>query len=242
MKKYIFWLIAPLIFFTCGNKEVSIKKYYFPYTEFFTAKVYKYTDSKDSNQVMYCYFKTDIKKGDTLLTTCFYNTTFKLTNVFLNGITENGSIVQQVYVSLGDTLKMFQCTVDKNDAFSWKIKPKQTLFVSFKMGGAEKEESQEIVTERSFEEKKEKITFNGKEYECLLVKESTLFNRIVTNRTITQEQQRNSYYGEGVGLLQFETFNANGTSNLFTLKKILDENEWEKLLPSTPDSSGTASK
>ena len=241
MKKYGFLLILLLV--ACGKKETSIKKYYFPYAELTTPQVYKYTDKKNPGSVMYWYFKTDVKKGDTLLTTCIYDQHFNLTSVFLNDITPTGSSLKQMFVGLGDSLSMYQCMVKQRDAFNWIIKPGQKLYVAFGMQNEQNTESKEVITERSFEPKKELLNFNGKEYECILVKENTSINQVKTNRTVTEEQQRNSYYAEGIGLLQFETFNINGTSNIFALEKILTEAEWKQVNPaSVMDSTAATAK
>ncbi len=239
MKKYVFLFIIVAGFITCGKKEVSLKKYYFPYASFTDPQIYQYTDSKDSNLVMYWHFKTETKNGDTILTTSFYDQNYTLTNVFYNKITNDGARLAKMYINLGDSSNMYPCEIKKDEVFNWNIKPEQTIFVSFNMYSPDSSQSQEIVTERSFENNRVPLNYNGKTYQCLLVKEQTLINHITVNRTKTEEQERSSYFAEGIGLIQLETFHANGSSNVFTLKKILSEVEWKGLQPIALDSNST---
>jgi hypothetical protein len=230
-------MLAGLI--ACGKKEASIKQYYFPYATFTEPKVYQYADSKDSNLVMYWHFKTDIENSDTILTTSFYDQNYTLTNVFINKITNEGARLIKMYINMGDSSKMYPCEVKKDEVYNWSIKPKQTIFVSYNLYSPDSTQSKEIVTERSFENNRVPLNFNGKQYQCLLVKEQTIINHITVNRTKTEEQERSSYFAEGIGLIQLETFHANGSSNVFILQKILTKGEWKGIQPMAVDSNST---
>lgn len=242
MKKttVLFLLLAGLI--ACGKKDMPIKKYYFPYANFIQPKVYQYEERKDTNAIMYWQFTTTVEGADTVLTTYIYNSKFKLSNIYQNIISAEGCTLTEMLVNMparldssggGDSTAMVKYAVKENEVFQWKVKPNQKLALAVAISNQDGSESEEVVTERSFEPKKEVKKFNGKEYECILAKDVTMFNHIRTNRTIGEEQQRNSYFAEGIGLIEFETFNHTGTSTYFTLKKIMTDEEWKKMLPTS---------
>jgi hypothetical protein len=241
MKKYIVFLLFASCLMACGKKEVSVKKYYFPYASFTESKVYKYTEAKDPNAVLYWRLNTTPNNMDTLLVIEVFNAQLQLTTAFLTRITETGAQLKQMLINPGDTANTYRCTIKQNEAFNWQIKPKQKLFVSFTVANQTTNESDEVVIERSFEDKKAPVNFNGKEYTCLVMKEASLINHVQPNRTITEEQERTSYFAEGIGLIQFETFNFDGSSTRYMLEKIMTEAEW-KSFSATPDSSGTATR
>jgi hypothetical protein len=221
----------------CGNKKTSIKRYYFPYKDFFTAKVYKYVNAKDSTKFAYWRFETGAKNGDTVLTTGIYDSQLHLTTAYHNGITDEGSRLRMMFVNLGDSVNMYQCEVKKNESFNWIIDPKTAWFVSFRMQNGNGLESREIVSERNVAPKKEKLTFDGETYECLVVKETTLINLVTNNRTKTEEQLRTSYFADGIGLVQFETFYADGTSELYKLESIIVDKDEKMFVKEKTDST-----
>lgn len=235
MKKYTFILFIIVGLIACGTKEISIKKYYFPYASFIKPQIYQYVERKDSSSVMYWYFKTMVEKGDTLLTTYIFDSNFQLKNIYQNTITSEGCILKEMFINMGDSTIMTQCLVEENEVFRWKIKPTEKLMVSFGISNASGDELENVITERSFEPKIELIKFNEKKYECLIAKDFILLNHIKTNRTASEEQHRTSFFAKGIGLIEFETFYANGSSTYFSLKKIISEEEWSKMTLGTPD-------
>ena len=218
---------------------MSVKKYYFPYQNFVQPKVYQYSDQKDTNVTMYWHFKTTVKGIDTVLTTYIYNSKMQLTNIYESNLSANGCILKRMLVSRGDTSAVLEYTVKENEVFLWKIKSDQKLFLSFSVSNQDGSESEGCTTERSFGTKKEIKKFNGNEYECMVVKDVIMLNHIRNNINANEEQQRTSFFAKGIGLLEFETFNSNGTSTYFTLKKIMTEEEWRKVILSTTDSIST---
>lgn len=221
---------------SCGKKS-SLKPYYFPYPDFFTPKVYKYVNAKDTADFQYWRFETGAKNGDTVMTTGIYNSNLRLLTAYHNKITDEGSRLQLMFVNLGDSTTLYQCEVKQNESFNWEVKPKTPIVLSFGMKSIDGKESREIVSERSFESKKEMLNFNGENYECVVVKESTMFNFATGNKTRSEEQQRTSYFAKGVGLIQYETFYANGESELFKLDQIIIDKDKKMFLPELRDSA-----
>jgi hypothetical protein len=231
--------ILGLVLVACQKQTASVKKYYFPYASFMQPQIYQYADGRDTSLTMYWHFKTEVSKTDTLLTTSFYNSRFQLTHIFKNKINPEGCNLIQMLVINQDSAQLHQSEVKKNEVFAWKPKPKQSLFLSYRINHADPSVFEEIVTERKYMDKTEFVNFNGKEYECILVKDQTLINYITTNRTQTEEQERSSYFAEGLGLIKMETFNAKGANSLLVLKKIYTEAEWNQLRMPAADSSST---
>ncbi len=215
---------------SCGRKKIATRNYYFPYATFFESTTYKYVDSKDSSKVLYWNFNTTVENSDTVFSTGIYNKELVLVSIFANKIGKEEVELSAMYVNLGRSDTLYKCEVKSGEVFNWKVDPKIALFVSYAISNKDKTQSEEVVTERSFEEKKEIASYGGKDYECLVVKEKTLINHIVETRTKTEEQERNSFFASGIGLIQFETFNADGSNVMFILNNILTKKEWELMI------------
>jgi hypothetical protein len=226
MKKLLIILLVAIGLISCGKRHIDTHAFYFPYATFIEPKIYQYQTEADSNEQMYWYLKTEAKNTDTTFVATIYNSNFKITSVYFNSITEQGAYLKQMFINLDDSASIHQCTIKENTSYLWKVKPKQSFFLSFSMSNPAGSESEEVITERIFEETKEKINFQGKDYPCIIIQEKSNFNHVRTNRTSTEEQERYSYFAEGIGLVRFETFNANGNNTVQHLKKIMTEQEW----------------
>lgn len=242
MKKVLMLLLTVAGILSCGKKEINIKAYYFPYTNFATSSTYKYVDASDSSKVVYWNFTSTIKNGDTLLFTTIYNKELMVTAAFVNQILEEGVELREMFVNTGDSNSLSKCEVRSSEVFNWKLKPKTSIFVSYAISNNTNTQTEEVVTERIFEPKKEIAKYAGKDYQCLVVREKTLINHIQETRTKTEEQERNCYFAPGIGLIQFETYNADATSNIFKLANIISDDEWKKMLSVPTDSTTTSIK
>jgi hypothetical protein len=241
-KNLLISFIAVIGLISCGKQGIKTRSYYFPYASFTNQKIYKYVDAADSSKVLYWHFQTEVKNGDTLFSTGIYNSKFVLTSVFLNTITEDGVLLREMYINVSDSNILQKCEVKSGAVFEWNAKEKVPLFLSYSISNKDKTVSEDILTDRTFERKKEAVTFQGKEYQCLVVREKTLINHVNANTTKTDEQERNSFFAEGLGLIKFETYNSDVTSNVFNLQKILSLDEWKKLMPQPTDSLQSSSK
>ena len=123
MNRLLIALLIIVFFTACGKKVSSIKKYYFQYANFIKPQAYKYEEKKDNNVVMYWLFKTNIDKGDTLLTTYIFDANFKPQNIYLNNISNEGSILKEMFINKGDSIVMTKCQVNENEVYKWKMKP-----------------------------------------------------------------------------------------------------------------------
>jgi hypothetical protein len=170
------------------------------------------------------------------MTTAIYDQDLKLSVVYHNNITDEGSRLQKMLVNVSDSNTLLKAEVKQAESFNWFLKPKTPWYLSFSIK-IDEVESQEIVSERNVEPEKVQLTFNGETYECLVIKESTMINLVSNNRTRSEEQQRTSYFAKGVGLVQYETFYANGTSELFKLSEIIIDKNKDMLVPVKKDST-----
>lgn len=236
MKRAWMYLLVALVFISCGGKKSVLKSYYFPYADFTIAKVYKYVNAKDTADIMYWRFETVAQNGDTVMSTAIYNKDLTLTSVFHNKITEEGAQLQSMLVNTGDSILLVNCEIKKNESFNWQYSMQAPWLVAFAFKNPDGISSQEVVSERNVEKQKQKITVANQLYDCIVIKESTMFNVISSNRTRSEEQQRTSYFAQGIGLIKFETFHANGTSDIFELKEIIIDKDKKTVTPVKQDS------
>lgn len=234
------WVVLGLFLMGCGVGTPSKKKYYFPYPDLVTPKVYVFTAEHDDKIKLYWHLKTTIKENDTLVTTSVYSPNFVLTERFVEQINKEGSILREVDMS-NDT-GLVKGKIEEDQVYHWAQGGDEKLYFSFKYPGPKGE--QHIIKERSTAPGKHDISYQGNVYVCIRFDDTFTLNNKMANRTETTEQYRNSYYAEGIGLITYETFYPNGSSIRLSLAEIIDEDTFNqrKLENSKPPSDSKKSK
>ncbi len=235
MKKV--WLFLSILFIltSCGGNKSPLKSYYFPYADFVTPKVYKYVHVKDTTKKMYWRLETGAMNSDTVMSISIYNESLTPVSVFHNKITEDGAQLQSILINTGDDIMLVNAEIKKTESFNWSYQENVPWIVAYNFKNPDGISSQEIFSERNIEKNKQQLVIGGQTYDCIVIKESTLFNEVSNNRTRSEEQQRTSFFAQGVGLVKYETFFANGTSDVFELKEIIIDEDKNTITPVTKD-------
>ena len=226
--KTLICLLSGMLLIACGPKDISVKKYYFPYVDLTTPKVYAFVNTSDTSQRTYWHLRTEIQNTDTILGIHILNNDCEVTHILFNQITEDGVRLKRV-IHISQNRETIQYTITRDEVLQWKIKPSDKLYVSFGAEDSTGTESQEIMIEKSFTDKKKEVIFSGKKYSSIGINELSTLNIQTPNRTKSEEQQRTGFYAEGLGLIRFETSSTDGSVTTMTLEKIMNINDFEIL-------------
>ncbi len=135
---YLKLVIAILIFsflYSCqtSTKTKNIRSYYYPVADFMAGKVYEYQAVNDSLAPFYWYFRTTISKGDTIITSEYFDHNFIVQQLTNEEIVKNGVILNDFYFYETDSLtgqqKQNPVRVEVDNVFPFEVTDSTGLFL-----------------------------------------------------------------------------------------------------------------
>ncbi len=123
----IFFIFLYLFAFSCTHDQKrNIKEYYLPIAELSDGKVYEYHSlHNDSLPPFYWYFRTMEQKGETILTSTYYDHQFTVQQLSNEVVVKNGVILNDLFLYGTDTLtgKQIQnpVRVEWDNAFPFEV-------------------------------------------------------------------------------------------------------------------------
>lgn len=105
-KIFIICSFLPIFFYQCKitTEKQNIRSYYYPVQQFMDGKVYEYRSVNDSLAPFYWYFRTMISRGDTIITSEYFDHTFTVQQLTNEEIVKNGIILNDFYLYETDSL------------------------------------------------------------------------------------------------------------------------------------------
>ena len=130
--------LAAGLLFQCQSTEGPhrIRSYYFPLADFMDGKVYEYRAVNDSLAPFYWYFRTTISKGDTVLTSEYFDHNFTVQQLTNEQMVNSGMVLNDFYLYAMDSLTGQQIqnpvrvevdnvypfeVIDSNELFLYKV-------------------------------------------------------------------------------------------------------------------------
>jgi len=133
--KLFFLLLGIIILYSCqsDNKTKNIRSYYFPVADFMDGKVYEYKAVNDSLAPFYWYFRTTISRGDTIITSEYFDHNFIVQQLTNEEIVQNGVILNDFYLYETDSLtgqqKQNPVRVEVDNVFPFEVTDSTGLFL-----------------------------------------------------------------------------------------------------------------
>ena len=95
-----------LFLYSCQSQspKQNIRDFYYPISDFMDGKVYEYQAVNDSLAPFYWYFRTTISRGDTILTSEYFDHDFVIQQLTNEEIVKNGVILNDFYLYETDSL------------------------------------------------------------------------------------------------------------------------------------------
>jgi len=210
-------LFFPILIFFCLSfisPKTDFKEYYFPFEQFIEPKVYRYVDQNDKANTVYWRLSTEKRKNGTYFVTRGYDNNRVQIEYFEEKITSDGLIVTN-FTDIYDTKNQKKGRIDKNLVYLWKgIKP--YIFKIYVDSGKYILEKKRTPTDK-------KITksFNGKDYDCIIMDD------LYKSRNIENEEQyydfnQETYYAKGIGIIGYKRFLPDGTIYDYKLSQIIN--------------------
>lgn len=116
-----------------GNSTKNIRSYYYPVADFMDGKVYEYRAVNDSLAPFYWYFRTTISRGDTIITSEYFDHNFVVQQLTNEEIVTNGVILNDFYLYEADSLtgqqKQNRVRVEVDNTFPFEVTDSMGLFL-----------------------------------------------------------------------------------------------------------------
>lgn len=215
---------------TCfAQTEQNLKAYYFPYQNFFEPVVYKYVNTENPNDILYCFMETKIIEKDTLIESITFDQAFYEVDTGVEKITSQGTELKTytIYIT-GITTPtrpihkdLFRWQQDKQDHIKWSAR------YSSPFG----EES--IRKMRKYLGRSAPYTFQKKEYPSISFKDAYRHSIKVGRNVQTTDFHQEALYCKGIGLVNYQREMENGVKLYYKLEKIISNEAW-KILKKKP--------
>ena len=131
----IILLLGLSILYSCQSENTTknIRSYYYPVADFMDGKVYEYRAVNDSLAPFYWYFRTTISRGDTILTSEYFDHNFIVQQLTNEEIVKNGVILNDFYLYETDSLtgqqKQNRVRVEVDNVYPFEVTDSTGLFL-----------------------------------------------------------------------------------------------------------------
>lgn len=127
-------LLAVLVWqCTRSSEKRNIRAYYYPIETFLDGKVYEYRAVNDSLAPFYWYFRTTISRGDTMLTSEYFDYNFEVQQLTNEAIVQNGVILYDFFLYTTDSITRRQeqnpVRVEVDNVFPFEVSDSTGLFL-----------------------------------------------------------------------------------------------------------------
>lgn len=208
-----------------AQTEITLKAYYFPYQSFFEPVVYKYVNTKNPNDILYCFMETKIMEKDTLIETVTFDQAFYEVDAGVEKITPQGAELKTYTIYITGIITPTR-PIHK-DLFRWQQNKQDKIKWSARYTSPFGEES--IRKMRKYTGQGDKYTFQKKEYQSIAFKD-TYRHSIKAGKSIqTTDFDQEVLYCKGIGLVDYQRVMENGIKLHYKLEKIMSNEAWEAL-------------
>ncbi|BDS09755.1 hypothetical protein [Aureispira anguillae] len=223
MKYIAFLILFPT--FCLAQTVGNLKPYYFPYSNFFQPKTYKYVNANNPNDILYWHMQTKIVNNDTLFTTTIFDQDFYPLEILVEKISTQGARLEKYKLAISGI--MTDSRLIHKDVFQWQQAKDSPIKWSALYKSPFGKES--IRKRRTFLKTTKEFTFQKETYKTILFKDS--FRHSLNNgeeiHTIDFDQETS--YALGIGLVAYQRKRAKGKTMHYQLKKIINQKSWIKL-------------
>jgi len=208
-----------------AQTEITLKAYYYPYQNFFEPVVYKYVNTDNPNDILYCFMETKVEKEDTIIASITFDQSFYKIASGLEKITTQGTELQlyTIYIT-GITTPTRPI---HKDIFRWQQNKEEKIKWSARYTSSFGEES--IRKMREYVGLRDQYTFQKKEYPSIAFKDVYRHSIKANNSIETTDFHQESLYCKGIGLVDYQREMKNGVQLHYKLEKIISNEAWEAL-------------
>ena len=208
------------------NSNKNLKDYYFQLEKFDKPKVYKYSNTFNTDEILYWHLESSTLNNKNYLTTSVFDQDLKQIETFKEEINSEGSVISK-YTFFFDSQKT-ETIINDNDVFKWNQENYSSIkwSVSYPYLGGE----MHIEKTRSYDNINLTKKFNDEEFRTVKFRDDFSFTESKGDQQNTYKYYQYSYYSEGIGLLEYVRYFPEGDLVYYKLEDILLEEEWSKIV------------
>ncbi len=226
--------LSVLLLYSCQSQPTkqNIRDYYYPVADFMDGKVYEYQAVNDSLAPFYWYFRTTISRGDTILTSEYFDHDFVIQQLTNEAFVKNGVILNDFYLYETDSItgKQLQnpVRVEVDNVYPFEVTDSTGLFLYkvFWKDFNHPNQKYRLIKNRHFMGSAT-YTYKGKSVDCV-----RFFNKelLEIEEVGFQELNYNSVelYAKNIGLVYFRKEIDNNVVQEYELADIYDMVDLEK--------------
>lgn len=208
-----------------AQTEITLKAYYYPYQNFFEPVVYKYVNTDNPNDILYCFMETKVVDKDTITASVTFDQAFYKVASGVEKITSQGTELQHYTIYITGITTPTR-TIHK-DIFRWEQKKQEKIKWSARYTSPFGEES--IRKMREYIGPSDKYTFQQKEYPSVVFKD-VYRHSVKANKSVqTTDFHQESLYCKGIGLVDYQRKMEKGVKLHYKLEKIISNEAWQAL-------------
>jgi len=222
------------ILYSCQpkNSTKNIRSYYYPVADFMDGKVYEYKAVNDSLAPFYWYFRTTISRGDTIITSEYFDHNFVVQQLTNEEIVKNGVILNDFYLYETDSLtgqqKRNRVRVEVDNVYPFEVTDSTGLFLYkvFWKDDSEPNQKYRLIKNRHYMGE-DTYTYKGQSLPCvrflnreLLEIEAVGFQEVTYNSI--------ELYAKNIGLVYFRKEIDRNIVQEYRLADIYDMAELEE--------------
>lgn len=221
----LFLLLSSWFTTSLAQTETTLQAYYFPYQNFFEPVVYKYVNTGNPNDILYCFMETQIIDKDTIIVSTTFDQAFYEVDAGVELITSKGAELKSYTIYITGILTPTR-PIHK-EIFHWKQNKQDKIKWSARYTSPFGEES--IRKMRQYLGHSSNYTFQKKEYPSIAFKD-TYRHSIKAEKSIrTTDFYQEALYCKGIGLVEYQREMENKVKLYYKLEKIIDKKAWEAL-------------
>ncbi len=209
---------------TNAQTSVDLKRFYFPYSNFFTPVVYQFVDQLKPENVQYWRMQTQIIGGDTILTTKTYDHTFTEVERVVEKITPQGSQLTQMRLMIDGKLQQTQ--LGQKQVYRWHQPIGQKLAWDINYVSSYGREN--LLKQRTRLGKVRFTSRSGKTHQAIKFKDHY-------TRTVQKGKQSDalslyqySIYGKGLGTVEYQRFYQGKMILHYKLVRVINVQDWKR--------------
>lgn len=211
---------------TClAQTEQNLKAYYFPYQDFFEPVVYKYVNTENPNDILYCFMETKIEENDTLIASITFDQAFYEVDAGIEKITPQGAELKEYTIYITGIITPTR-PIHK-DLFRWEQNKEDKIKWSARYTSPFGEES--IRKMRQYVGHRENYSFQQKERPSITFKDAYRHSIKAGQSIKTTDFHQEALYCKGIGLVDYQREMENGIKLHYKLDKIISNEAWELL-------------
>lgn len=217
-------LLTLIIAISSCTAQEYLKEYYYPTGTNEDAKVYKYVDKNNQNNIEY--WKVTTKSNDKILLTESFTADFRLYNIFEERHTENGAeLISYADFEQNEEGRNIRIdgTVEDKDVYKWMDNNKYKYSVKYNNPEYGNEQFIKERTKNRFEN----ITIQGTEYPTAKFLDEYEIRSLENGQNYKFYQF--TYYAKDIGMVKYQRYHPDGTTIELQLDGILSEKEFEQL-------------